>query len=210
MEGVDAREEVIAYEEAEEDEVVDDSVYIVVEIGVHLGLELAVLCVEILEEDVEVEQLPVGVERGPLGGSVEFGLEDVLLPEDHDVAQMGEQAQHDQVRVRPVDHVSTLRERSQVTLLQLFHELQDFVVPLSRNVRPRNHKLHLLKLLVLFYLLKHEKLQALIQLTHKLSARRDAVVLEVLRRCAMSPLTKNAVQLNVAFYIYYLYIDITF
>ena len=110
IERAQTRQEIIADEEAEEDEVVDDSLYVKSE--PQLAVQLLVLQHHVLSQQRDVNQLEVicAAELDALDAArCLVALDDVLLANDREVRLVRQQAEHDQVSVRAVEAMPRVR-----------------------------------------------------------------------------------------------------
>ena len=99
-------QEIISNEEAEEDEVIDDSLY--VKPHFHLALEMLVFQHEVLPKDWDMDKLKI-VSSWDIDSlnSTLLGLCDyMLLTDDHKMRLMSEQRQHDKIGIRPIEAVT--------------------------------------------------------------------------------------------------------
>lgn len=127
-------QEVVADEEAEEDEVVDDSLQ--VEAHPHLGREGPVLEKEVLAQNRNMYQLQVRRTRyvDALHSSLLRLLDDVLFSDDQEVRLVRDQRKHDQVCVRAVEAVSRVGIVAWL-LLEVSNEVHHFVLAFAGHAR---------------------------------------------------------------------------
>mmetsp|Transcript_72871 Transcript_72871/g.173594 ORF Transcript_72871/g.173594 Transcript_72871/m.173594 type:complete len:321 (-) Transcript_72871:17-979(-) len=170
------RQEVVANQHAEKNEIIDQALDIEGEGGRNV---LCKLQGHVLSQGRDVQQLePVWMKHHALlQRQVSALAKDHFFTEQRKVGLMCSQRQHDQIRIQTIHTMPYIRVIVWLGFATS-NVVDNFVLTLSRHVWTRQHNCHLLPQWVLFNLLLDEKMEVLCQTLHELCPWRDAVRVE--------------------------------